>query len=359
MSISTSASLSTPAATLPLPASATVAEADPQQTGSLISEETAALPTLSYDATVPRALVHRSSIAEVFVTDSIQTGEDSFKVAAQLPRGHLIGETSPLYDFTLLVEVVRQAGVLVAHRHLNVALASAFIFRDLNLRTTGFAPLRIGLRPADLVVTMDAKPKRNRAGRVQGFTFTGAIHVDGELALEGEGGLLILSTSAYRVLRGKRQVPDHPGFLLPRFTAAEPATVGRRDARNVFITDPVAEAEHGLFSAQLVVDTTHPHVFDHPLDHVPGHLQMEAARQLAIASVARLHGLDPYTLTIASITTNFSDYAELDQITRMRATAEGFRWDEGLRTCTVPVSVEAVQEGRTTTALRLEVAQWS
>ncbi|MFE5856030.1 ScbA/BarX family gamma-butyrolactone biosynthesis protein [Streptomyces sp. NPDC056500] len=357
MSISTAASLSTPAVTLP--ATATVAEADPQQTSSLISEETAALPTLSYDATVPRALVHRSSIAEVFVTDSVQTGEDSFKVAAQLPRGHLIGETSPLYDFTLLVEVVRQAGVLVAHRHLNVALASAFIFRDLNLRTTGFAPLRIGLRPADLVVTMDAKPKRNRAGRVQGFTFTGAIHVDGELALEGEGGLLILSTSAYRVLRGKRQVPDHPGFLLPRFTAAEPATVGRRDARNVFITDPVAEAEHGLFSAQLVVDTTHPHVFDHPLDHVPGHLQMEAARQLAIASVARLHGLDPYTLTIASITTNFSDYAELDQITRMRATAEGFRWDEDLRTCTVPVTVEAVQEGRTTTALRLEVAQWS
>ncbi|WP_246890403.1 AfsA-related hotdog domain-containing protein [Streptomyces scabiei] len=73
---------------------------------------------LSYDATVPRTLVHRASIAEVFVTDSAQTGEDTYAVAAQLPRGHLIGEHSPAYDFTLLVEVVRQAGVLVAHRHM-------------------------------------------------------------------------------------------------------------------------------------------------------------------------------------------------------------------------------------------------
>ncbi|MEO3977563.1 ScbA/BarX family gamma-butyrolactone biosynthesis protein [Streptomyces sp. CAU 1734] len=314
---------------------------------------------LTYDSTVPRALVHRHSIAEVFVTDSVQTGEDRFAVAAQLPRGHLIGERSPLYDFTLLVEVVRQAGVLAAHRHLDVPLASAFIFRDLALRTTGFEPLRIGPRPADLVVTVEVRPKRNRAGRIQGFGFTGGIAVDGRPALVGEGGLLILSTAAYRVLRGKRQVPDHPGFLLPRFTATDPAHVGRRDTRNVFITDPVSEGEPGTFSAQLVVDTTHPHVFDHPLDHVPGHLQMEAARQLAVASVARLHGIDPGTLTIASIATTFTDYTELDRITRLQATAHGFRWDEQLGTCTVPVTVEALQEGRTTTALRLEVAQWT
>ncbi|MER5768689.1 ScbA/BarX family gamma-butyrolactone biosynthesis protein [Streptomyces sp. NPDC001985] len=314
---------------------------------------------LSYEATVPRALVHRTSVAEVFVTDSVRTGEDRFAVAAQLPRGHLIGEDSPLYDFTLLVEVVRQAGVLAAHRHLEVPLGSAFIFRDLHLHTTGFEALRIGPRPADLTIALDARPKRNRAGRLQGFGFTGEIVVDGRPALIGEGGLLILSRAAYRVLRGRRQVPDHPGFLLPRFTAAEPSAVGRRDTRNVFITDPVAETESGRFSAQLVVDTTHPHVFDHPLDHVPGHLQMEAARQLAVASVSRLQGLDPRTLAVASITTSFSDYTELDRITRLRATVEGFRWDERLRTFTVPVAVEALQEGRTTTALRLEVAQWS
>ncbi|ANW21328.1 ScbA/BarX family gamma-butyrolactone biosynthesis protein [Streptomyces clavuligerus] len=322
-----------------------------------VTDQPVAPEGLSYESTVPRALVHRSSVSEVFVTDSRQTGEDSFAVAAQLPRGHLIGE-GPLYDFTLLLEVVRQAGVLAAHRHLDVPLASAFILSDLSLRTMGFGPLRIGARPANVAVTLDARPKRNRAGRVQGFSFTGDIHVDGEPALIGQGGLLIVSKAAYRVLRSKRLVPDHPGWLLPRFTAAAPAAVGRRDERNVFITDPVSESDHREFFAQLVVDTSHPHMFDHPLDHVPGHLQVEAARQLAIASVARLHGLDPYSLAIASITTSFTDYTELDQITRLRATVDGLQWDEQLGIFTVPVAVEALQEGRTTTALRLEVAQW-
>ncbi|MFC8571787.1 ScbA/BarX family gamma-butyrolactone biosynthesis protein [Streptomyces sp. NPDC057245] len=314
---------------------------------------------LSYDATVPRPLVHRASIAEVFVTDSARTGEESFVVGAQLPRGHLIGESSPLYDFTLLVEVVRQAGVLIAHRHLEVRLDSVFIFRNLRLRTVAFEPLRIGRRPADLRVTVDVRARRNRAGRVQGFTFTGEVLVDGRPALRGEGALLILSEAAYRTLRSRRQVPDHPGFLVPRFTAAEPSAVGRTDARNVFVTHPVAEGEPGEFSAQLVVDTGHPHVFDHPLDHVPGHLQMEAARQLAVAAVARRHGVDPYSLAVASITTDFTDYAELDRITRLRASVENFRWDEELGTFVTAVPVAAVQDATVTTAMRLEVAQWA
>ncbi|GGZ54305.1 adhesin [Streptomyces bluensis] len=311
---------------------------------------------LSYDATVPRALVHRASIAEVFVTDSAETGEDTFAVAAQLPRGHLIGENSPLYDFSLMVEVVRQAGVLVAHRHLGVHLDSAFIFRDLTLRTTAFEPLRIGSRPANARITVGVRTRRNKAGRLQGFSFLGDIEVDGRSAMKGEGGLLILSKAAYQAMRSRRLSPGHPGFLLPRFTAAEPSHVGRRDARNVFVTEPVADA--GRFGCQLVVDTSHPHVFDHPLDHVPGHLQMEAARQLAVAAVARLHALDPYSLSVASIATDFTDYAELDRITRLRATVDGFRWDEDLGTFTTPVVVEAVQEDTVTTVMRLEVAQW-
>ncbi|WP_334658215.1 AfsA-related hotdog domain-containing protein [Streptomyces bottropensis] len=133
--------------------------------------------------------------------------------------------------------------------------------------------------------------------------------------------------------------------------------MGRRDARNVFVTEPVADSEQGRFACQLVVDTSHPHVFDHPLDHVPGHLQMEAARQLAVASVARLHGLDPGSLSVASIETDFTDYAELDRITSLRATVGGFRSDEALGTFTIPVAVEAVQEDTVTTAMRLEVAQ--
>ena len=321
--------------------------------------ETQAVPEaheLRYDSTVSRTLVHRTSVAEVFVTDSAATGEESFVVAAQLPRGHLIGENAPLYDFTLLVEVVRQAGVLVAHRHLGVELGDAFIFRSLNLRTVELSRLRIGAVPAQVLVRMDVHPRRNRAGRIQGFTFTGTVELDGEVALAGDGALLVVSARAYQALRAKRRTAD-PEQTLPRFTAALPGAVGRQEARNVVITEPVTTGRSEV-TALLVIDPSHPHMFDHPLDHVPGHLQMEAARQLAIASVARLHGLSATTLAVASIVTDFTDYAELDQITELRATVEAFLRQEDLRTLTVPVLVEVGQGGLPTTSLRIEVVQW-
>ncbi|GGN59979.1 adhesin [Streptomyces albiflavescens] len=329
----------------------------PLTTEAVATAAATAGATLRYDATVSRTLVHRTSVAEVFVTDSASTGENTFVVAAQLPRGHLIGENAPLYDFTLLVEVVRQAGVLVAHRHLGVELGSAFIFRALNLRTVGLTQLRIGATPAHVLVSMTVHPRRNKAGRVQGFTFTGDVSLDGEVGLAGDGALLIVSQRAYQALRAKRRAAaaDH---TLPRFNAAAPSSVGRREARNVVITEPVLAGPDNV-SAQLVMDPSHPHMFDHPLDHVPGHLQMEAARQLGIASVARLHGLSPETLTIASLTTDFTDYTELDQVTELRARVDAFRRHEGLHTLAVPVAVDVQQDGAVTTSIRLDVVQWT
>ncbi|MCW8375473.1 ScbA/BarX family gamma-butyrolactone biosynthesis protein [Streptomyces justiciae] len=312
---------------------------------------------LRYDATVSRTLVHRTSVAEVFVTDSAAIGEETFLVAAQLPRGHLIGENAPMYDYTLLIEVVRQAGVLVAHEHLDVELGSAFIFRSLNLRTVGLTQLRIGATPAHVLVTMTVHPRRNKAGRIQGFTFSGNVALDGQVAMSGNGALLIVSQRAYRTLRAKRRTAA-TDLALPRFTPAAPSAVGRSEARNVVITAPVVASEARV-SAQLVLDASHPHMFDHPLDHVPGHLQMEAARQLAIAAVAQLHGLSPRTLTISAIETEFTDYAELDQVTELRATVQGFRRQDDLRTLAVPVVIDIRQEGAVTTTIRLEVVQWT
>ncbi|XKK40185.1 hypothetical protein HFP72_05480 [Nocardiopsis sp. ARC36] len=50
-----------------------------------LDPEHAEVRELDYDSTVPRGLVHRNAVSEVFVTDSQQTGESTFDVAAQLP----------------------------------------------------------------------------------------------------------------------------------------------------------------------------------------------------------------------------------------------------------------------------------
>lgn len=43
------------------------------------------------------------------------------------------------------------------------------------------------------------------------------------------------------------------------------------------------------FAAQIHVDREHPFFFDHPVDHVPGMLLIEAARQFGIAVAHRFY----------------------------------------------------------------------
>ena len=325
------------------------------------SEETAALPEgveLRFDATVPRRLVHRSSIAEVFVTDSVQTGPDTYAVAAQLPRAHMVGEDASFHDFLLLVEVARQSGVLVAHRHLDVDLDMAFVFRRLRLTMADPSSLRVGSAPAQIVVSMTVDVSRNRAGRVQGLKFTGEVAVDGRSAFVGHGELVFVSRTAFRALRGRSRGGSLPGDgVLPNFVPASPATVGRRDQRNVVLTEPTTASDGAAAGAVMIIDVTHPHIFDHPLDHAPGNLQLEAARQLAIAAVARANGLDPRSLQITAADADFSDFAELDRVTRVSATLGQFVHDERLGVLAVPATVELTQGEKVTAAVRLEVAQ--
>ncbi|MFR9725303.1 ScbA/BarX family gamma-butyrolactone biosynthesis protein [Streptomyces sp. MS19] len=324
---------------------------------------------LTYDATVPRAMVHRASIAEVFVTDSVAAAtngigrsEASFEVAAQLPRGHVIGEHSAGYDFLLLVEVMRQAGVYVAHQHLGVALDSAFIFKSMNYWVRSLEALRIGPRPAHVVVVLTVRPERNRAGRVLGFDFDGTVLVDGVRTLEASGGLAFIGRRAFGMLRAKGRdraaAADRTAVLSSRLAPAAPATVGRRDRRNVVVTEPTV-GPRGTAQARLVVDTEHPHLFDHQLDHIPGNLQLEAARQLAVAAVARLHGLFPSELAVTRLRADFTDFAELDLNTTATAQVDGVRHAKELGLLAVPVAVRVSQGEHTVSEVLIEVAQWS
>ncbi|MDT0307368.1 AfsA-related hotdog domain-containing protein [Streptomyces sp. DSM 44917] len=324
---------------------------------------------LRFDATVSRALVHRASVAEVFITDSVAAATNgigrrdaAFEVAAQLPRGHLIGEHAPAYDFLLIVEVLRQAGVFVAHQHLDVELDTAFIFKTLSYRVISLEAMRIGPRPGEAVISMEVNADRNRAGRVLGFEFTGTLSIDGVPALEGSGALTFVSKRAFGMLRAKgreRVETATPGSaLVSRLARSAPATLGRRDPRNVVITEPTV-APSGAALARLVVDTGHPHLFDHKLDHVPGNLQLEGARQIAVAAVARLHGLYPEQLVITALKGDFTEFAELDLSTSVHAQVDGVRHAKDLGMLSVPVEVRMEQSGSVVSRVTVEVAQWA
>jgi hypothetical protein len=314
---------------------------------------------LLFEATVPRSTVHRAAVAEVFVTDSAIGGEDTFEVAAQLPRRHFMNENASTYDLMLAVEVVRQAGVLVAHRYYFVPIGMQFIFDQLSLQTDSLANLSVGLRPAQLVVTLAVSPVTTRHGKLRGLDFTGRVSIDGRAAFSGRGGLRVLTPAGYQALRDRgreaKLAAARPLELV--HSLAAPAAVGRKDAANVVITEPVVLSDRTV-RASIVPDTGHPHMFDHQLDHLPGNVELEACRQAAVAAVAALHGVPADTLVLAGVSANFASFAELDVPTRVEVTVGDFTFDDEQGCPVVATTARLVQSAEDVVTAEIGIAQW-
>lgn len=114
------------------------------------------------------------------------------------------------------------------------------------------------------------------------------------------------SPAVYRRLRDGRL--STPAPTAPSTTAATaatplpPATVGRTSGFDVVLASSETPQRW-----QLRVDTSHPILFDHPDDHIPGMVLLEAARQAAVA-------MSPpgRTLIPASMDSTFHRYVEFD-----------------------------------------------
>ncbi|MCP4655465.1 MAG: acyltransferase domain-containing protein [bacterium] len=82
------------------------------------------------------------------------------------------------------------------------------------------------------------------------------------------------------------------------------------------LVDPAGET----ISAPLVVDQTDPFFFDHPYDHVPGVLFVEAVRQLAAALAPGLYPRGPAAgYCVVSLRMDFERWGDVDARLRVRA----------------------------------------
>ncbi|MWN05722.1 AfsA-related hotdog domain-containing protein [Gilliamella sp. Pas-s95] len=80
--------------------------------------------------TIKKQLVHRIAINEVFLTDIKQSSNNSYVIAAQLPRTHMYFNDveNGYYDATLLLEVFRQVSICITHHFYNISYSTKFIF---------------------------------------------------------------------------------------------------------------------------------------------------------------------------------------------------------------------------------------
>ncbi|NEA97863.1 ScbA/BarX family gamma-butyrolactone biosynthesis protein [Streptomyces sp. SID13726] len=230
-------------------------------------------------ATVPRELVHRAAVAETFITGWTGTATDRCTVAAQWPRAHQL-HVSPdrsAYEPLLVAETVRQGAAVLCHTIHGARLDQHFVLHELSVDVRP-EHLAVGAVPAAPVLDMVASDVRRRAGRPVGLRYDAVVRLGGECV--GTGGLAVtwMNEPVYRRLRGGRTAAGVSAQPLP--PALPPAAVGRDQAVDVVLS-PAGRPDRW----RLRIDTAHPFFFDHPLEHVPGMLLLEAARQ-----AVRVHG---------------------------------------------------------------------
>ncbi|MFG2772124.1 ScbA/BarX family gamma-butyrolactone biosynthesis protein [Streptomyces sp. NPDC048350] len=253
-------------------------------------------PTLT--TTVPKEFVHRASVAEVMLTDWARTDDSHFTVAAQWPRGHSFFTTvEGCHDPLIAAETIRQAGSLLAHAEFGVPLGYNFLMWEL-----GFAVhperLRVESTPATLDIEVACSDIKRRGANLAGLRYEAVVRRDGHTVATGGASFTCTSPRVYERLRAERLGRGRPQPPLTAPTA--PQTVGRVSPMDVVLSPT---GEQGRW--QLRVDTRHPVLFEHPVDHVPGMMLLEAARQATAAT------LGSPTLPL-SVTSTFARYAELD-----------------------------------------------
>jgi hypothetical protein len=278
---------------------------------------------LSFRQTLPRELAHRRALAEVFVTDSASRGENEFYVAIQIPRAHLLWSDHrlPFHDPLVTVEAARQATFVGIHRYLEVPLDLPGSLQRIEFRVTDLEAFRDSrTRPLEAVFRARVADAHRRDGQLVALGVEGELVVDGAVAMTLSGGVVIFPRRDYEVLRAHVRARK-PRARTEQQTPARPLApneVGRTDERNVVIGEspytgsapgPDDDGRHGY---RLILDEGHPTFYDHPQDHVPGPLVLEAYRQAAIATAHRASALPSPVAVVTGCSAAFVDYGEPD-----------------------------------------------
>ncbi|BDH56032.1 hypothetical protein MTP03_09710 [Tsukamurella sp. PLM1] len=147
-------------------------------------------------------------------------------------------------------------------------------------------------------------------------------------------------------MRVRMGLGQRPTGVHPARRAGEPAAVGREIDRNVVVGE--LRRAGTAVEADVVVDPSHPSLFDHPLDHVPGSLLLEAARQFAVCAAGSA------SRRAATLRSRFDAFVELDVPTTCHARIVPPAAGSGPGDAPDSVMVRFEQAGRTCAEIEVE-----
>ncbi|GAB2688240.1 AfsA-related hotdog domain-containing protein [Kitasatospora kifunensis] len=273
---------------------------------------------LSTRRTIDRHLVHRAAIAEVFLTDFRTIDSTTFEAAAQLPPAHsYYGDHTgrpELHDPLAVFESVRQMLLCAMHLQHGASHDTKSITAECRMEITDPLPLLADGGVPELTLLGKVALEKLYDG------VTARVVHDVEVLVGGRSvGTVSVDTALrpndiYQGLRmSHRTTPPPYSDTLPTGGPAAPVRphlVGREHAENVVLRD-VRDTEDTVV-ARLHVPVAHRSMFDHPQDHVPGPVMMEAARQAAVFLLGERFGQAPAKLFLQQITATYLRFAELD-----------------------------------------------
>ncbi|MFF5160764.1 ScbA/BarX family gamma-butyrolactone biosynthesis protein [Streptomyces sp. NPDC000348] len=259
-------------------------------------------PTLT--TTVAKEYVHRAALAEVFLTGWNKTGPDSFLVSAQWPRSHsFYSSEHGVHDPLLLCESLRQCGLLLTHAAFKVPFGYQLSWSSLRYSVNPEA-MRVGNVPAEIEMHVRCTDIRYRRSLPVAMTMSIEVVRDAALLAVATIAFGQHAPAVYRRLRAGRSDAAGACANAPRPAPPVPAAVAGRIRREDVVLSPTEDRSRW----RLRVDTSHPVLFDHPVDHVPGMLLLESVRQAG-------HALHPSggVMMPTSMDVSFHRYVEFDE----------------------------------------------
>lgn len=273
------------------------------------------------DAAVPpiepyaiRRLTHKRFPENVLLTDIRACSDDHFVCSGRIPVDHRFfnaGGRTPYEDILFYTEVGRQASLAVTHAFLNVSFDDVFIFeRSRAAMTPGIWNPALA-READSVVieikVRETVRRKNTVARViaEHFMYVGDQHV-----FQGTGTWTMQPAALFKRLR--------------RATAesalqVDGADLLRRYPSNVVISALESAQDNTAITASLFVNTAHPYFFDHPCDHVPGMLLLEACAQLSFGACAQAGRAPSPRMALMAYDMDFTQFVDCHVPTTLSA----------------------------------------
>ncbi|CAD5925361.1 MULTISPECIES: ScbA/BarX family gamma-butyrolactone biosynthesis protein [Streptomyces] len=259
---------------------------------------TTGAPTGGFD----QGLARKTVSTEALVTSWRRSSDTTQTVTVQWPQQHSFYTVSTRYSPLLVIESLRQALAVLTHTVHDIPLSHRLGWEHIRSTVDPEALWAGPTSPSVELTITHTKVKRRPGGSVHLASQVEATR-DGVALGEAELHYTTHPPAIYNRLRG-RYADARQAFAqaLPLTPPVPPAHVGRSSVRDVVLS-PTSTAHQW----QLRVDTTHTVLFDHPHDHVPGMVLLEAADQIARAEA------QPQAAIPVAFDTTFHRYVEFDR----------------------------------------------